>query len=222
MKACGRFSLERQYTSDDVATNMEESRGSALENCWEWCYTRCFGYGQHDFQTDSSRSERLASGYKEDLPDCDTTPGMVRQSSVKSLDKYVSPCVASNFNILEQPAANTSREPNNTPEVNNPTNGKTNVKVHTHQPPRLSLLIAKKNQYQQMQDLPADIQEEDDGEASGSGARTPKRVTISDEVVVHETAGDTGEEEINTAKHTLSYVADVCSYQESRSQMECM
>lgn len=102
------------------STNMEESRGSALENCWEWCYTRCFGYGQHDFQTDSSRSERLASGCehccrrissclcclpcfdficdrclrhhicykclhcscfysedKEDLPDCDTTPGMV-------------------------------------------------------------------------------------------------------------------------------------------------
>lgn len=220
-------------------TNMEESRGSALENCWEWCYTRCFGYGQHDFQTDSSRSERLASGcehcckrifsclcclpcfdficdrclrhhicYKclhcscfysedKDLPDCDTTPGMVRQSSVKSLDKYVSPCAASNFNILEQPAANTPRDPNNTPDAN----GKTNVKVHTHQPPRLSLLIAKKNQYQQMQDFPAEIQEEqDDGVASGSGARTPKRVTISEEVVVHETAGDTGEEEINTAK----------------------
>lgn len=122
---------------------------------------------------------------------------MVRQSSVKSLDKYVSPCAASNFNILEQPAANTHRDPNNTPDVN----GKTNVKVHTHQPPRLSLLIAKKNQYQQMQDFPAEIQEEqDDGEASGSGARTPKRVTISEEVVVHETAGDTGEEEINTAK----------------------
>lgn len=129
---------------------------------------------------------------------------MVRQSSVKSLDKYVSPCAATNFNILEQPAANAPRDPNNTSNVNNPTNptnGKTTVKVHTHQPPRLSLLIAKKNQYQQMQDTPTGIPEEqDNGEASGSGQRTPKRVTISDEVVVHETAGDTGEEEINTAK----------------------
>ena len=228
---------------------MEERRGSVLESCLEWCYTRCFGYGQHDFQTNGSRRDRFVSGCehcckrtcsclcclpcydflcdrcvghsfcykclhcscfysedKEDLPDCDTTPGLVRQSSVKSLDKYVSPCVATNFSILDQPTANPSADPNRLPKANSSTqsassSSKMNVKAVTHQPPRLSLLISKKNPYEQMQSSStATIPEEHDNSALETDEDFPNGTTVPEEIEVHETEGDTGEEEINTAK----------------------
>ncbi|XP_061191201.1 uncharacterized protein LOC133199411 [Saccostrea echinata] len=153
------------------------------------------------------------------LPDCDTTPGLVRQTSTKSLqDKYVSPCAASNFSILEQPGASNAMANKDSAFVNpafktsalqkSQSDGKLIVKAVTHQPPRLSLLISKKNPYQQMRDSMRDSTERiTEGKESEAPEKEDKgepdedeEGTEAEEVEIHVTLGDTGEEEVNTAK----------------------
>lgn len=138
------------------------------------------------------------------LPDCDTTPGLVRQSSTKSNEKYVSPCAASNFNILEQPMASNTTVDGKASFVNpkSDSGGKMTVRAITHQPPRLSLLISKKNPYQQMHDPTIESLEEKSEEVSDltEEGEMGGHEEITGGVEVHVTQGDTGEEEINTAK----------------------
>jgi hypothetical protein len=77
--------------------------------------------------------------------------------------------------------------------------GKINVRAITHQPPRLSLLISKKNPYQQMHD-PVIESVVEKGDEDPEQEETEGHEEISEDVEVHVTQGDTGEEEINTAK----------------------
>ncbi|XP_062581575.1 uncharacterized protein LOC134243329 [Saccostrea cucullata] len=154
---------------------------------------------------------------EKNLPDCDTTPGLVRQTSTKSLqEKYVSPCAGTNFSILEQPGTSSAMANKDSAFVNpafktsaihkSQSDGKLIVKAVTHQPPRLSLLISKKNPYQQMRDS---MRESSEKIAEEKETKTPEKEgeheedeegSEAGEVEIHVTLGDTGEEEVNTAK----------------------